>query len=337
MLELADRLSPLISGDRPFVTATVIGVDGSAPHVLGSSMVFDGESVIGSIAAGCVEGAVVDVAERVLDDRRTRIVSFGVADDDLYAAGLSCGGELRIHLSRVDPHHPGAAGVLAALARVRSGQSARLLYSADGFGGRECDAEFVETRTPPAQFLIVGAMEYSTALSAAAQALDYRVTVCDPRALFTTQDRFPGTELVVAWPPRHLAAAQLDSRSVICVLSHDDRFDAETIALALRSPAGYVGAMGSRRTHERRMRALLDLGLSDEELTRLHSPIGLDLGASTPAETAISILAEVLAQRNGTSGRPLRTGEGAIHGNSGGRSRSKLASKSASLSRLTTS
>ncbi|MFC5503252.1 XdhC family protein [Lysinimonas soli] len=316
MLELADRLLARLDGDDthpggPLVVATVVGIDGSSPRMLGTSMAWDGEAVIGSIAGGCVEGATVEVAERVLDDGRTRTVEFGVSDETALGVGLSCGGLLRIHLALLRPDD----AAVAALRLAASGRSAGVSMTPDGFDAADCAVEgsFVDFRMPPARLIVIGAMEYSTALSNAAQVLGYRVTVCDPRELFTTAARFPGAELVVEWPPDYLARTAIDESTVICLLSHDDRFDADALALALRSPAAYVGAMGSRRTHARRVAALRQRGVGERLLDRLHSPIGLDLGGSTPEETALSILAEVLAERTGASRRPLQTTQGAIH------------------------
>ena len=318
MLELATRLLARLDGSDqrpggPIVVATVVGIDGSSPRTLGTSMAWDGDSVIGSIAGGCVEGATVEIAERVLDDGRTRTVEFGVSNEAALGVGLSCGGLLRIHLALLRPDAAADAATIAELRRAASGQSARVSLTAQGYRTDLCDALYLDSRTPPARMIIVGAMEYSTALSNAAQVLGYEVTVCDPRELFTTAARFPGAELAVEWPPEYLERTVIDGRSVICLLSHDDRFDADALAVALRSPAGYVGAMGSRRTHAQRMDALRELGVEPEALARLHSPIGLDLGASTPEETAVSIIAEVLADRTAASRRPLSVLDGAIH------------------------
>ena len=171
-----------------------------------------------------------------------------------------------------------------------------------------------ERSVPAPRLLVVGAVEFAVALCAAGSALGYRVTVCDPRPVFLTPERFPSAEeVVVAWPPTWLASTEIDERTVVAVLSHDDRFDAELVAAALASPAAYVGAMGSRGTHDRRVRQLRALDVDEESLARLHSPIGLDLGASTPEETAISVLAEVLAVRSGATGVRLRDRSDAIH------------------------
>ena len=166
----------------------------------------------------------------------------------------------------------------------------------------------VESSTPPPRLLVFGAIDHSAALARLGTFLGYRVTVCDARATFATPERFPDAEVVVDWPHRYLRSQHLDSRTVVCVLTHDPRFDLPLLTAALRMPVAYVGAMGSRRTHEERLARLRDAGLSDRELDRLRSPIGLDLGARTPQETALSIAAEIVAHRHGGSGVPLSTG-----------------------------
>ena len=180
-----------------------------------------------------------------------------------------------------------------------------------------CDGDepelFVERPPIQPRMIIFGAMEFSVALAPAASALGYRVTVCDPRPLFATSTRFSTAEVVVSWPTDYLAVTPVDERTVICILSHDARFDAELIAQALELPVAYVGAMGSRTTHDRRVASLRERGVTDAAMLRLHSPIGLDLGSSTPEETAISILAEVLSARTGGSALPLSVTTGTIH------------------------
>jgi xanthine dehydrogenase accessory factor len=302
MLEIADRLLAAHDAGRILVVATAIDVEGSAPRTVGTSMAFDGMAVIGSIAGGCVEGAVVEVCEQVLADGVARTVGFGVSDESAFEVGLSCGGQVRVHVQSL------SAELIAGLRAATAGEATSL----------EVCAEFTESVRPPAHLIIFGAMDFSAALSIAAQALEFRITVCDPRPLFTTAERFPDAQLVVQWPPSYLAevAGTIDANTVICILSHDDRFDAELIELALASPAAFVGAMGSRVTHERRLTALRARGVDELALARLHAPIGLDLGASTPAETAVSILAEVLAVRAGATAAPLAAGSGRIHGQS---------------------
>ncbi|MFE3448016.1 XdhC family protein [Nonomuraea sp. NPDC059194] len=182
-----------------------------------------------------------------------------------------------------------------------------------GCGERRVEL-FVETHAPPPRMLVFGAIDFAAALTKAGRLLGYHVTVCDARPVFATRRRFPDAhEVVVDWPHRYLAATEVDSRTVIAVLTHDAKFDVPLLEVALRTGAAYVGAMGSRRTHRDRMRRLREQGLTEQELGALRSPIGLDLGARTPEETAVSIVAEIVAARRGGSGLPLSRTEGPIH------------------------
>ena len=173
---------------------------------------------------------------------------------------------------------------------------------------------FVNSFAPPPLMLVFGAIDFAAAVARVGKFLGYHVTVCDARKVFATKSRFPDAdEVVVEWPHRFLAGTSVDSRTVICVLTHDPKFDVPLLEVALRTPAGYIGAMGSRRTHEDRLARLREVGLTDEELARLRSPIGLDLGARTPEETAVSIAAELIQLRWGGTGQPLTATDGRIH------------------------
>jgi xanthine dehydrogenase accessory factor len=174
---------------------------------------------------------------------------------------------------------------------------------------------FVASFAPPPRMFVFGAIDFARAMARVGKLLGFHVTVCDARPVFATRTRFPeADEVVVDWPHRWLATQQVDKRTVICVLTHDHKFDVPAIEVALRSPAGYVGALGSRRTHTERLERLRDAGLTEHEIGRLHAPIGLDLGARTPEETAISIAAEIIQNRWGGSGARLTTsGAGPIH------------------------
>jgi xanthine dehydrogenase accessory factor len=173
---------------------------------------------------------------------------------------------------------------------------------------------FVNSFAPPPRMLVFGAIDFAAAVARAGKFLGYHVTVCDARPVFATASRFPDAdEVVVDWPHRFLAGADVDARTVICVLTHDPKFDVPLLEVALRTPAGYIGAMGSRRTHDDRLARLRDIGLTEEELSRLRSPIGLDLGARTPEETAVSITAELIQLRWGGSGQALTDTDGRIH------------------------
>jgi xanthine dehydrogenase accessory factor len=358
MLEIAAALLDRLDSGRSVAVATVTRVDGSAPRDLGTSMAVDDRgAIVGSISGGCVEGAVVEIAERVLASGAAELARFGISDETAFAVGLSCGGDIEVLVRPLDasahrsPLESATSGRPAGIATVVLGPDAllgrdagsltdaelrragltgitadRLRATAEarlraGFTGRvpvQCDGAavelFCESRLAPPRMLIYGAVDYGRALSDAAALLGYRVVVCDAREAFARSERFPSAaEVVAEWPDEHLAGMELDGRDVVVVLTHDSGFEVPLLLRALRSPAGYVGAMGSRRTHDRRIAALTDAGATLEELARLHSPIGLDLGAATPEETAVSILAELLADRTGASAAPLRTTSGSIH------------------------
>ena len=201
-----------------------------------------------------------------------------------------------------------ARGLLA------QGQTATRHYGPNGQRRRDDVSVFVAAYTPPPRMLVFGAIDYAAAVARVGALLGYRVTVCDAREVFATTARFPfADEVVVDWPHRYLAATEVDARTVICVLTHDPKFDVPLLELALRTDAAYIGAMGSRRTHEDRLARLRERGLSEAELGRLRSPIGLDLGARTPEETAVSVAAEIIQLRWGGSGRALSETRGAIH------------------------
>ncbi len=173
---------------------------------------------------------------------------------------------------------------------------------------------FVNSFAPPPRMLVFGAIDFAAAVARVGKFLGYHVTVCDARQVFATPARFPDAdEVVVEWPHRFLAGTNIDSRTVICVLTHDPKFDVPLLEVALRTPAGYIGAMGSRRTHDDRLARLREVGMTDAELALLRSPIGLDLGARTPEETAVSIAAELIQLRWGGTGHPLTDTEGRIH------------------------
>ncbi|WP_055531666.1 XdhC family protein [Streptomyces graminilatus] len=193
-------------------------------------------------------------------------------------------------------------------------------YGPHGERREDAVTVFLHSFAPPPRMLVFGAIDYAAAVARIGAFLGYRVTVCDARPVFASPKRFPeGVEVVVDWPHRYLSGTDTDGRTVICVLTHDPKFDVPLLVEALRRPAAYVGAMGSRRTHEERRRRLAEAGISGAELARLRSPIGLDLGARTPEEVAVSVAAEVVAVRWGGSGVALTVTAGAVHPPDGGR------------------
>ena len=213
-----------------------------------------------------------------------------------------------------------ARGLLA------QGQTGQRRYGLHGERRRDDVVVFIESFVPPPRMYVFGAIDYAAAVARIGKFLGYHVVVCDARAVFATPQRFPhADEVVVEWPHRWLATAPVDGRTVVCVLTHDPKFDVPLLEIALRTPAAYIGAMGSRRTHAERLERLRQRGLTEAELARLRSPIGLDIGGRTPEETAVSVAAEVIQARWSGSGRPLSETEGAIHGDGPARRSSEAA------------
>ncbi|MBM7441068.1 XdhC/CoxI family protein [Streptomyces sp. HB132] len=216
--------------------------------------------------------------------------------------------------------HPELDRTAAAEARAMldAGRTGEVVI---GAGGSRCGSPLtllVESSVPPPRMIVFGAIDFAAALTRAGRFLGYRVTVCDARPVFATAARFPDAdEIVVDWPHRYLATTDVDARTVLCVLTHDAKFDIPLLELALRLPVAYVGAMGSRRTHLERNERLREAGVTEHQLAALHSPIGLDLGARTPEETALSIAAEIVADRRGGTGLPLKGAHTPIHHDTG--------------------
>ncbi|MCB5908186.1 XdhC family protein [Streptomyces pinistramenti] len=229
----------------------------------------------------------------------------------------------RALLVRPDGSHTGTLGGHPALDRTAVAETRALLDAGRtatveiGADGAKCGTPVVllaESSVPAPRMIVFGAIDFAAALVKVGRLLNYHVTVCDARPVFATRSRFPDAdEIVVDWPHRYLDSQDLDSRTALCVLTHDAKFDVPLLERALKLPVAYVGAMGSRRTHIDRLRRLRDAGLTELELHRLRSPIGLDIGARTPEETALSIAAEIIANRRGGTGAPLTGAHTPIH------------------------
>jgi xanthine dehydrogenase accessory factor len=303
-------------GDR-VALATVVATRRSAPRPVGSKLaVSEGGELLGSVSGGCVESDVAVQAAEVIADGAPRLLTYGIDDEQAWSIGLPCGGEIDVFVERFDGELREEPGVtLAVLEGERAGERRVVPLDAIERGPSrvvELDGEtaFADVTAPPPALVVVGATDTAEELCRAAKALGWRTTVMDPRAALVTRERLPSPdELVTAWPD----ALEADAETAVVVLTHEERLDVPALRAALVSPAFYVGAIGSRRTQEKRQGRLLEAGIDEEALERLSGPAGLDLGAHTPAETAVSILAEVLAVREGRSGGRLVERAGPIH------------------------
>ena len=336
------------AGGRRIALATVIATRKSAPRPVGSKLaISDAGEMAGSVSGGCVENDVYGHACDILEGARPKLLSYGISDDEAFTVGLPCGGEIDVFVEAV----PDA--LLDRLAKVVETQERAVLFTVvDGEplgaellvtergerigegpeealswvdevlrGGRnrllELDGGgkvFAEVYGPPPRLLVFGAVDTAEALCHAAGLIGWRTIVADARGKFATAERIPSAdEIVVAWPQDALNQVQPDHQTAVVVLTHDEKFDVPALLGALETDAFYIGALGSRRNQRRRRERLLESGVDDQQLARISGPCGLDIGADTPAETALSILAEILAQRAGRPGGRLKDASGRIH------------------------
>lgn len=304
--------------------ATVIKTSGSFPVPVGGQLVIGpGDRFEGSVSGGCVEAAVITEAAGVLAGQ-PKVLAYGVSDETAWHVGLPCGGKIEVLVERLtgadDARYLDA--VLAARAsrsllvvetnlesgsRVLHGDAAAFETGvAANLSAGECQLDdapgarrFLNALAPPVRVILVGAGHIAQVLSDLATRLGFQVTVVDPRTAFSTAERFAGVPLNHDWPERALPALGLDSRTAVVTLAHEARLDDETLMLALRSPCFYVGALGSRRTHEKRVARLSAAGLTDAEIARIDGPVGLRIGAKGPGEIAVSILGALIKARHG--------------------------------------
>ena len=303
---------------RGAALATVVETWGSAPRAAGSQLAISGAGEIaGSVSGGCVEGAVVVEALEALDDGRPRIASYGVSDGDAFAVGLTCGGRIRVMIEPVGTAAGLPADLLSDLVAARSARrpvalvtdtrtwSRRLegpehaalaeRFRADRSGFDETGTVFAAIHNAPLRLVVVGAVHIAQPLLRMAAICGFDVTLIDPRESFASAARFPEVTLLTDWPDAALAAHGLDARTAVVTLTHDSKLDDPALIAALGSDVFYTGCLGSPRTHARRVERLTEAGIGPEQIARLHGPVGLDIGARTPTEIAVSILAEIVA------------------------------------------
>jgi xanthine dehydrogenase accessory factor len=314
MREIADELREWRAAGEKVAIATVVETWGSSPRPLGSKMLATTSGkMAGSVSNGCVEGAVYEAAQEVLTSGKPRLVEYGVADDVAFEVGLACGGHIEVLIQPAGETHDRALRLLASerpfLLRsdLGSGASELLERSPDFELARREGDSFWEPFGRPAQMVIVGAIHIAVPLHRMAKLMGYRVTVVDARGQFATRERFPeADQILVQWPDEALAGLTIDRSTAVVILTHDPKFDMPALRSVLRTEAGYVGAIGSRKTNQNHFDALREEGFGDQDLARVHGPIGLDLGARGAEETALGIMAEVTAVRYGGSVLPMR-------------------------------
>jgi len=316
-----------VSAGRVVALATVVGTWGSSPRPAGSQMAVDETGAfVGSVSGGCVEGAAVTEALDVLKQGRPRLMEVGISNDRAWEVGLACGGRLQVYVERA----PDATTLRALIeerpiALVTDLQSGRRALVRDGMarGDLALDGRvvavvqgylredragtiddrvhplFVNVFNRPLRLVVVGAVHIAQALAPMAVAAGFDVTVIDPRRAFSTPERFPAVRLDHQWPDDALAAFGLDSRTAVVTLTHDPKLDDPALEAALKSEAFYIGALGSRKTQDARLKRLTERGFDAHALKRIHGPVGLDLGGRAPAEIAVAILGQIVAAKNG--------------------------------------
>lgn len=295
------------------VLATVVETWGSAPRRVGGQLVINRQGEMqGSVSGGCVEGAVIVEAQEALETGEMRVLEYGVADQDAFAVGLACGGTIRILVEPVGAQMPVA--MLQELVEARAARraiayvvdlqtGARSLefdghadrFRMDRSGIQDDGQTFVLIHNPPLRLIIVGAVHIAQNLVPMARIAGFDPVIIDPRESFGNAQRFPNETILEDWPDEALASLGCDPRTALVLLTHDPKLDDPALEIALKSDLFYIGALGSTRTHAKRVERLAKAGFSDTEIARIHGPIGLNIGAASPAEIATSILAEMIS------------------------------------------
>ena len=324
--DVLEKAADWLSSGKQVALATVIGTWGSSPRPVGSQLAVDDQgSFVGSVSGGCIEGAVIGEALETISDGTVRVLDFGVTNEQAWEVGLSCGGDIKIFvekatdkkvIDRLTKERP-----IATLTDIENGNKNFVTNgNADGHldlteeiltdireavsddrstsyevGGR---SHFLQGLNKPLRLLVVGAVHISQALVQVAQVSDFAVTVIDPRGSFATDTRFPGVTVLDQWPDDAIKELAPDTRTAVVTLTHDPKLDDPALEIALKSEAFYIGSLGRTRTHAARLERLAKIGFNEEDCARINGPVGLDLGASSPTEIAISILAQIIAAKH---------------------------------------
>ncbi len=316
MAEISDNIPGVAlawhQAGKGAVLATVVETWGSAPRPVGAHLAISGAGELeGSVSGGCVEGAVVAEAFEALETGQSKLLTYGVSDDEAFHVGLACGGTIRVMVQPVGAGMSEAAlaevvGAIEARrpvayvvdteswgARVQGPEGLEERFRADRSGFEEDGKTFVGIHNPPLRMAVVGAVHIAQFLVPMARMAGYDPFIVDPREAFATPERFPETTISHDWPDEALAAWGLDARTAVVTLTHDTKIDDPAIAAALASDCFYLGCLGSTRTHGKRVDRLKAAGASEADIARIHAPVGLNIGAKSPAEIAVSVLAQV--------------------------------------------
>ena len=308
MTEVDDILTPMsvwLKEKRKVALATVISTWGSAPRPVGGQMAIDSNGeIIGSVSGGCIEGAVINEGINSINDGKLRIKDYGISNDMAWEVGLACGGELKI---LIQPLNLEDEIVYSIVENIKNREPTKILINCLT-GSRHIDnsiinqissydkikEEFIHVIDPKPRLFIVGAVHIAQALISLAKTADFEIILIDPRDHFATKDRFPNCKIINEWPDTALSNFILDKATHLVTLTHDPKIDDPALIYTLKKDIGYIGSLGSKKTHNKRCERLIDIGFCQSDLSKIHGPIGLNIKAKTPAEIAVSIMAEII-------------------------------------------
>ncbi len=311
MNDVDDILTPTsiwLQQKRRIALATVISTWGSSPRPVGGQMAIDEKGeIIGSVSGGCIEGAVISEGINSINDGKLRIKDYGISNDLAWEIGLACGGELKVLIQPLDLEDK---FVYLIVDKIKRREIVKLRIDCST-GSKKIDDtlenqishfdssknEFIHIIDPKPRLFIIGAVHIAQALVSLANIADYEIILIDPRDHFATKDRFPNCKIINEWPDEALSKFHLDKSSHLVTLTHDPKIDDLALIYCLKENFGYIGSLGSKKTHNKRYDRLLEKGFNEIELSKIHAPIGLNINAKTPAEIATSILAEIINYR----------------------------------------
>ncbi len=311
MAEIDDILTPLCTWlieKKKVALATVISTWGSSPRPVGGQMAIDSNGkIIGSVSGGCIEGAVITEGINSINDGKTRVKDYGITNDMAWEVGLACGGELKVLIQPLEVEDD---IVFYIVEKIKKRELIKIKINCLT-GSRTIDNsitnqisyydklknEFIHIIDPKPRLFIVGAVHIAQSLISLARTADFEIILIDPREHFATQERFPNCNILNQWPDEALSSFILDQATHLVTLTHDPKIDDPALIYTIKKNIGYIGSLGSKKTHQKRCERLLNQGFTQNDLSKVHGPIGLDIRAKTPAEIAISIMAEIISFR----------------------------------------